>query len=164
MTMKRVTVAVVIALVGSACSSSAETLPDLTEEFGCGYGFFVSNADQTVGLFIEYTDHALAPSGEALSTSQLNDEVWNAELRFGSDLFANWCDDVLEPGEPTPQVEETWDVSGTVTITESPDQAGCGLGSAGATLTELTADGPEGEIMELEDVDVVNEHWGCVAG
>ncbi|HEU4894285.1 MAG TPA: hypothetical protein VFT85_00485, partial [Acidimicrobiia bacterium] len=110
---------VALAGCGSEDQSGPPT-PELTEEYGCGYGFYASNPEQTVGLFIEFSDFEAAANGDVPDTSALDDGTWNARLEFGTDLFANWCDDVLEPGEPTPQVGETWQLTGTIEIDQLP--------------------------------------------
>lgn len=148
----------------AACSSTSSTPenPELTEQYGCGYGFYASNVEQTVGLFIGFSDFEAAQSGDVPETSQLEDDTWQAELRFGTDLFANWCDDVLEPGEPTPEVGETWQLSGTIEIDELPP-AGQG-GPASATLTEVEARGPNNELIAFDVFEIENQFWGTFAG
>lgn len=159
-----VAMAIGIALLGcSAADRSPEVLfLELDEEYGCGYGFHVGSADQTTGLFLEYSDWDRARSGKL--ESNLAGEEWSAELRFGRDLFANWCDDVFEPGEPDPVVEEVWRLSGHIAIKDLPPAPlGCG-GRATASVTDLVAHGPAGETMALEDMALTNEAWGCFAG
>ncbi len=136
--------------------------PDLSEGYGCGYGFYLSDAGQTAGLFIELTDFSQASSGNFPQTSQLTGGQWQARLQFGADLFSNWCDDVMEPGEPDPVVDETWTVSGLIEITGLPEAGTCG--EATARLSGVTARNPGGEAMPLGDLEVINPAWGCFAG
>jgi hypothetical protein len=148
----------------AACAPTGESGPEpveLTEEFGCAYGFYSSNDDQTVGLFLEYGDFDGATSGSVSKSSPI-EQAWNGELRFGADLFANWCDDVMEPGEPTPVIDETWAVTGRVDVVELPAAGECG--PATANLTDVVATSPEGEEMPLGDLNAHNEFWGCFAG
>jgi hypothetical protein len=158
-----------IALVGLtlvvACGSNSEEnapSPELTEMYGCGYGFYASNVEQTVGLFIEFSDFEAAHSGDIPETSQLADDTWLAELRFGTDLFANWCDDVLEPGEPTPEVGEIWQLSGTIEINELPPAGQ--IGRAFATLSAIEAHGPNNELIAFDVFEIGNQFWGAFAG
>ena len=163
--MRRTLVVLVVGLsllVGCGSDGEESTpTPKLTEQYGCGYGFYASNPDQTVGMFIEFSDFEAAATGDVPSMSQLEDETWRAELRFGTDLFANWCDDVLEPGEPTPQVGETWQLTGTIEIDQLPPT---GQGVASATLTGVEAHGPANELIAFEDFEIENEFWGSFAG
>jgi hypothetical protein len=154
-------IAPLLALLVAACSgTSGSGTPSLTEEYGCGHGFYLGNANQDAGLFI-VSDAGFGEEVSERSVS-LPDEGWGAELRFGTDLFANWCDDVLEPGEPEPSVDETWPVSGSLEITELPRPGECGL--ATATLRGAGARSPEGDLRALGDLDLRNETWGCFAG
>jgi hypothetical protein len=166
--MRKGSIVLPVALLLAACSTGGTTTvgsvptPELTQHFGCGYGFYVSDEMQTAGLFVELTDFQAASAGDVPSTSQLTDETWSARLELGVDLFANWCDDVLEPGEPTPVVDETWNVSGTIEIMSLPDPGTCG--TASAHLSGVTARDSDGNALPLGDLDVTNEAWGCFAG
>ncbi|HUG08511.1 MAG TPA: hypothetical protein VMP13_06415 [Acidimicrobiia bacterium] len=162
--MKATLVCLGLFLVTVGCSqdTSAPTqTPELTEEHGCGIGFYLGNRDQTAGLFITFNDFEAAQSGD-VPESSLEDDVWRAELQFGSDPFATWCDDVLEPGEPIPEIDETWTVTGTIEITELPPAGDCG--PAAARLMSLEAQGEDGETLTLGDFEVANGFWGCFAG
>jgi hypothetical protein len=158
-----------ITLVGlsllAGCGSDGEgssPSPELTEQYACGYGFYASNAEQTVGLFIDVADFDAAGNGDVPDTSRLEDGTWRAELRFGTDLFANWCDDVLEPGEPTPEVGEIWQLTGTIEINQLPPPGQ--VGQASATLSEVEARGPNNELIAFDVFDIENEFWGTFAG
>ncbi len=163
--MKATLVCLGLFLVTVGCSQdrSAPTQPpELTEEHGCGIGFYLGNGEQTAGLFITFNDFEAAQSGDVPESSSLEGDVWRAELQFGSDLFANWCDDVLEPGEPIPDVEQTWTVMGTIVITGLPPAGDCGPATARLTSLEAQRDG--GETLPLGDLEVENGFWGCFAG
>lgn len=153
----------VLGLVIVSCASEASQAdgPDLTEAHGCGHGFYVSDLEQTTGLVITYRDREGAMEGRVAPNSDL-DVAWDAELQRGTNLFANWCDDVIEPGEPTPEIEETWDVTGRIEVTGLPGAGECG--PASAELTDVVATGPDGEELVIGDLSVVNEAWGCFAG
>jgi hypothetical protein len=94
-------------------------------------------------------------------TNRLPTEGWNAELRFGADLFANRCDDVMEPGEPEPVVDEVWQVSGDLELIELPAGE---CGPARGMLREGMAHSEDGENIALGTLDLSNETWGCFAG
>ena len=148
----------------TACSGDDESGPEqveLTEEYACGFGFYAGNQDQTTGLMISYRDFDGAWAGTVARSGQL-DAAWDADLQFGTDLFANWCDDVLEEGEPTPEVEAAWSVSGQMEVTELPPAGQCG--QAVARLTDLVATGPADQTLDLGDLTITNTAWGCFAG
>jgi hypothetical protein len=161
----RISTIIALGVAAVACAPAGSTgpgSPDLSEEYGCGYGFYLGNASQTAGLLLNYVDFAEAGVGDVVRSAQLTDRAWQAELRFGSDLFANWCDDVIEPGEPEPVIDEVWRVSGQIDVTGLPPAGQCG--PASATLSGLTARNAEGEVIPLGDLEVENQAWGCFAG
>lgn len=162
--MKRTFMSIALLVAVVACSDPAPSAepPHLTEEFGCGVGFYVGDANQNNGLFVVYEDMSGAMAGDVATTSDLTSGDWTARLDRGTDVFANWCDDVLEPGEPTPVVDETWEVSGSIEVLTLPEGGQCG--PATARLTDLVAQDDEGERLALGDLDVTNESWGCFAG
>lgn len=161
--MKRMlmSVTIVVALVACSDFGSSSAPSELTEEFGCGFGFYVGDANQTTGIFVLYDDMSGAMAGDVVLTSDLTSGAWTAQLERGSDLFANWCDDVMEPNEPIPEVVETWEISGSIEILTLPESGQCG--PASARLTDLVAHN-EGDTMALGDLEVSNEFWGCFAG
>lgn len=149
----------------AACSglgSESPDPPEFSQQHDCGYGFYAGTEDETAGLFIDFTDFEAAQAGEVPDMAQLSTGSWQADLQFGADLFANWCDDVLEPDEPTPEVEEVWEVTGTIEIMELPSAGECG--PATGRLTDVVAHGPDDETLVLGELDVTNEFWGCFAG
>lgn len=152
-------------ITGSSSGSSTtvpapveQTLDDLTVEYGCGYGYYLSNPDQTVGLFIS-TNRPDVPEVSDLVT----DDIWSAEVQIGEDLFANWCDDVIEVDDPEPRVSDRWTLSaGSISISSLP--AECSGGPATATLSDVVVLTSNGAQIELDDIDVTNNGWGCFAG
>lgn len=163
-TMKWLLAGAVI-LTLAACQPAASPspeVPELTREYGCGFGFYLGDADQTTGLIVEYADFDDAMEGRVTNSAALKSDAWTAHLDFGRDLFANWCDDVLEPDEPTPEVDESWEVTGTIDVVELPEPGACG--PATARLTGLEARNADGEVLALGDFEVDNEFWGCIAG
>jgi hypothetical protein len=134
---------------------------ELTESFPCGHGFQASNTGQTVGLFLAMEQ----PSGRPARTIELPDPQWRAIVVRGEDLFANWCDDLIVSGEPTPERTATLPlIAGTVTF-DGPVPARNEFGArATVRLTGLVAREPDGSEVELQDAVVVNENWGGGAG
>ena len=134
-----------------------------SEDYGCGRSFQASDADQTVALHLDLVDptyEAAPPTAASLPSSE-----WDARIEVGSDLFSNWCDDVIEPDEPVPEVDEVWPVvAGTIAlagdVSGSPDVSS----SVTAHLTGIVAERPDGTRVEVGDLDVTNDHWGGAAG
>jgi hypothetical protein len=161
--------AIIAALALVACGSEPSppaTTVDLgsvlVDDYPCGHGFWLGSGDQAYGLFVEFTDYAGASAGMFVEPMSLVDGRWSAQVRVGSDLFANWCDDVVEPGEPQPTVLETWPATaGTIQLETLPAPGECG--PAGATVSGLVIDTGDG-LIELPDVVVSNPSWGCFAG
>lgn len=146
---------------GRAGALAEEGLGALDQVWGCGEGFVLSDEEQTAALHIRVPEPGAAPPREGLVGEQ-----WVAELRFGSDLMANWCDDVLEPGEPEPDVEvELPGVAGTVTIDGSlpPEPPTC-PSDVRASLEGLVVEDDSGQRFELGGAPLRNEFWGCYAG
>jgi hypothetical protein len=161
--MKSAIAGLVLMVSVSACATGdggTSEPPELTEEYGCGHGFYLGTPDQDAGLFV------ISQSGFGqevpAGTHQLPSEAWVSELQFGADLFANWCDDVLEPGEPEPVTDEVWRVSGTLDITSVPAAGECG--PAEGTLIGAVARTEDGDEIVLGDLDLQNDSWGCFAG
>lgn len=138
------------------------TLDALTQPWGCGNGWAVSTSDQSVGLVIM----PASAGADLTATSELGPGgPWLVELRIGRDLFANWCDDVMEPGEPEPVVDRTFaGVSGTLTFVGEvpPDRVDCPLTVEGDITDLVVTDG--GTTIELGSGRVTNSSWGCFAG
>lgn len=161
-------------LSSAACGSPAEpvvtpTLPDLaglTVAWECGHGFWLGNADQTVAIRFQAHDAAGLVNGAvpALSTLPDADENWSATLTLGRDLYANWCDDAIEEGEPEPVVEETWAIAaGSIEVVSLPRVNECGPAQAwGRDLVAAAAD--DGRRVEIGDLLLNNPSWGCFAG
>lgn len=145
-----------------ACDGVSNTpvnVPELSDTYGCGHGFWVGSASQEVGLFVE----SGTGFGEDVGTGSYSmPDQWTAELRFGDDLFANWCDDVIEPGEPEPKVRSVWLVSGELALIAVPTAGECG--PASARLTNAVAVDADGNELPLDDMDLENPDWGCFAG
>ncbi len=128
------------------------------ESWGCGIGFAIGTPDQTVALVA--TDLTMAgAAGEAI---ELPHADWQVEVSLGTDLFANWCDDVMEPDEPVPAVASTHKVlSGTLTYGFDGPPGDCG--PASGTLTDLVI-AVDGGTVEIDRIDLANEAFGCFAG
>ncbi|MBL8775614.1 MAG: hypothetical protein JNK12_06780 [Acidimicrobiales bacterium] len=134
---------------------------ELTESYPCGRGFQGSNAAQTVGVTLEI-DPA---GGRPPAVTTLPDPQWTATLLRGEHLFANWCNDLVQPGTPERRVAESLPiVAGTITI-ERPVPAFDHYGAeVTATLTDLVVEQPDGTRIDLPDAELVNESWGGAAG
>lgn len=165
--------ALIAVLAFVACGDATETgpepaLPDiagLTVEWGCGYGFWLGNDEQTVALRFEALDAADLAVGETYPAASAADEtaIWLGSLHLGRDLYANWCDDVIEPNEPEPVLEGRWTVTdGTVEVIALPAPNECG--AARAWLRGLAAEAEDGRSIDIGDLLVTNTAWGCFAG
>ncbi|MGD2103158.1 MAG: hypothetical protein PVG83_13075 [Acidimicrobiia bacterium] len=156
-------VAAVISL--TACSKAASAPPEpseLTVSHGCGYGFALGDEEQRVGLVLTFLDFEAATAGEVGSEFVLPDAVWDADLVFGYDLFSNWCDDVIEPDEPEVVIEKAFSVWGRLVIDQLPEAGTCGLASG--TLLDASYMDDVDRRVELGDISLSNELWGCFAG
>ncbi len=134
-----------------------EVLAELfTDDYPCGEGFWAATPTQQAALLIPLR------TGDAEVTAGTDDlaTVENAELRLGHDLMANWCDDVIEPGEPEPDVTASWAiVGGTITV-EIDDAAG----TATAELRRVVARRSDGTEVLLGDATITNDAWAVYAG
>lgn len=133
----------------------------LTEDHGCGYLFALGSPAQDLGLVIVYAGGRPPELDPVTFPSQR----WEGELNVGADLFANWCDDVIEPGEPAPLVTGTWALTGgTMTIGPADADVDCGGEPVRASLTGAVVTSSTGETVELPDLEFVNSAFGCFAG
>jgi hypothetical protein len=173
--VQRLAVATVAALALVACgddgggpserfgSPPTSTDLELTEDWGCGYGFAAGNADQTVGLVIRLSDDLVTDQARLPAEMDLAGDAWEAEVRQGSDLFANWCSDVIE--EPEADVDEVLPVvAGTLEITSGQLTQSGSDEPVVAELTGVVAESEDGEELELGDLTVTNGSWGFFAG
>ncbi len=135
-------------------------LERLEVDYGCGHGFYASDAEQTLGLFIFATDPQLTEDELGIPGEiEFPDDRWDAHVEVGEDLFANWCDDVVMPDDPEPVTDESFEVTGgTMTVTrDGPD-------TFTATLSGVEVDRPDGTVVDLGGVTTTNDLWGVYAG
>ncbi len=158
-----------IALLLAACGGGAQ--PDALAELelaemethGCGYGFWLGTADQEVAIHLAAADPQAVVDGQLPTEARFPDEAWRGTVQHGRDLFANWCDDVLEPGEPTPDIEEEWSITGGIIRLAGPVDQACPA-EVTATVTDLEATAPDGTTVALGSREITNDSWGCFAG
>ena len=145
--------------IGSTESGLAAV--ELTENLGCGYGFSVVDKAEKALLSI----HRSANAGKITRTVSLPDPGWDADVRVGTHLAANWCNDVIM--EPQAEVDETWKiVEGSLEfVGEVPPVDGASADQpVRAELTGVLVEGPDGEQVELGDLSLTNDSWGFFAG
>jgi hypothetical protein len=154
----------VTSFVPAEARDGASALAELTEQWPCGRGFHLSDPAQTTALMLDLTDPTGLEAPPQATT--LPDDRWDARVLVGTDLFANWCDDLIMAGDPVPQTEETWPVvAGTVTFLED-------VGSLGgacerpvvARLAGLVVERPDGTHVPIADREVRNSCWNGAAG
>lgn len=137
-------------------------VPDAVSEFmpdayGCGFGFAVASPDETAALVVRLQGLAEGENGPGTTRYELADT--SAEIRIGTDLMANWCDDVFEEGEPEADVTERWPVvGGTLDVTVGAD------GTATGMLVDIVAESPDGQEQRLGNAFITNDAWGFFAG
>jgi hypothetical protein len=145
---------------GPAVPSAA----DFTVDYSCGYGFWASDADQTMSLLIQFVDVEAAAAGKVPPVGNVPSVIWSGRAHIGADLMANWCDDVIEEGEPVPEITETWTVvDGAIEIHGTPPVQDCA--PLAATITGIVLESAEGDTVSFtEPVEFENRAWGCFAG
>ncbi len=131
--------------------------------WGCGLGFTLSSEDQRVVLYLDPTDFGSAPTPPIT----FPDAAWSGRVVVGKNLLVNHCDDVMEYWEPESIVAASWEVTEGVLDFEAPTEVGfdaCGTaGPVEASLTGAVISTPDGP-LELGDLTMVNEFYGCFAG
>ena len=135
---------------------------ELSESFGCAYGFHASNPEQTVGLRVDFSG---TPTTFP-AVIELPDPSWEAVVVLGEELYANWCNDVIDMSQPQPRIDETWTiVGGTIEFVGDPPEVDpAGTGPVTARLVGLVAERPDGSRVPLRDLEVTNDSWGMFAG
>jgi hypothetical protein len=129
----------------------------LDAEYGCGYRFAIASERQTASMVVGFDDIDDWETGPTPGTYELAD--LNGTVRFGRDLMANWCDDVIEEGEPEPVIDEEWEiVDGVLELTHTDNRLAIG------TFVDVVAEDPDGDEHDLGDVEVANGMWGFFAG
>lgn len=128
---------------------------ELTRAWACGYGFTQSDEAGRVELVV-LRDDGLPPTIEEVV---LPADGWTARVVVGAHLMVQHCDDAIEGWEPERIVGAEWPiVAGILTFT-GPADAGPVTAVLRGALVE-TADG----VVELPDLDLRNDCWGCFAG
>lgn len=144
-------------------ANQAVATADLTESWGCGYGFAASNPEQTVGLVLTRVDNE-PPAADEL-TVDLSGPSWQGQVWVGTNLFANWCNDVIDGSQLTSQVDETWPVvAGTLTIVPPTGTACSSDVIVAATVEDLTVVASNGSSITHQPLELTNDAWGCFAG
>ena len=125
-----------------------------TESWGCGYQLVAATPDQAAVLVLQV---GAGGAGRAEQPADVG-ELAAAELRFGTDLMAGWCDDVPPPDAATPALDATWTVTGGT--------LGLDVGRRSATgdARGLVATTPGGVDVALGSVALRNDAWGGSAG
>ena len=137
----------------------------LTDDYGCGYGFEKGSADQTLRLSLTWVAGFDADAEALSSPVNFPDTAWNATVTTGTDLYANYCDDLILVDEPTPVVSSTWTlVEGTLTIGSDTMPNADEVADVRATLTAAVVESATGDRVDLGDVELHNTCWGCFAG
>ncbi len=142
-------------------SESGLAAVELTDDLGCGYGFAVVDKDETTLLGV----YGVGDARKLGRTVSLPDPAWEAEVRVGTHLAANWCNDVIM--EPQAETDETWEiVEGTLEfVGEIPPVDGASAEQpVRAELTGVVVESPDGEQVELGDLSLTNSSWGFFAG
>lgn len=139
-------------------SGEAPSLATLTETYGCGYGFWIGNPQQTAALRFQYNGDE-----QPERVVVLPDGAWSVQWVEGEDLYANWCDDVIEVDEPTSVVVRTAPITGgTITWIDRPEDAD--VGTATIQVEGLEVSLGSGEVVELGDDIITNDMYGFYAG
>lgn len=134
-----------------------------TDDYGCGFGFQTGNADQTLGVFVTFNEFDAANAGQVPPVGNVPSVIWSGEIRVGTDLFANWCNDIVDEDTPVAEVSEVWEiVDAQVTIIGDPPVQE--VGELTIQLDNLVAEAPDGRTTTIESITIVNEIWGAFAG
>lgn len=147
---------------GSAPDPIIPPIESLTTEWGCGNGFWISNPQQTAALHLSYRGE-----GRPDRQVELPHPAWEAAVVLGENIHANWCDDVLEPGEPVAEEQARLPVvAGQLALVgDIPDGTGGGGGhSATLEASDLEVALPNGARQPLGSITITNSNWGLVAG
>ena len=159
--MKRLSIMMLLIIACATPSGVGDIaeIDTLTESYGCGTGFWVGNPEQTTALRLAFR----SADGQPESVS-LPHPDWTAELVDGRNLYANWCDDVIEEGEPEPQrVRVLPVISGELEIVGEPPAPFEG-GTLAVRATDLVLDVGSGQTHALGDIEIENPSWGFFAG
>jgi hypothetical protein len=152
-------------VAGEVSGLTAQALDEaaLSESWGCGRGFHLSNPDQTVALMLDLIDPTWTEGPAQVTT--LPDGGWEARVLLGADLFSNWCDDVVDASDPEPRVDQTWRiVAGTITFEDDVATLPISCGPVRARIEGLQVEGPDGAQVTIADRDIENDCWAGAAG
>jgi hypothetical protein len=132
---------------------------DLAVSWGCGLGFTVSTEDQHVAIVMHPAD------AEAIIAPPVSfpHPDWRATVLVGKNLLANHCDDVVEGWEPVPVVAGQWELAAGTLLFTPPADGPCSGGPIEATLIGASIAMADG-LLEIPDLSMVNDAYGCFAG
>lgn len=133
---------------------------ELSESWPCGLGFTASTADQRVALYLNPNDF----DNPASPPIEFPSGDWTGIVVVGKNLMVNHCDDVAEFWEPERVVAAEWPISAGSLRFEPPADLFCSAGGPiEAEFSAVAVDSTTGSI-ELGDLTLVNEAYGCFAG
>lgn len=134
---------------------------ELSVSWGCGLGFTISSEDQRVALLVAPID-----SGTAIATPvSFPDDQWYGTVMIGKNLMVNHCNDAIEGWKPVPIVAAQWPlVAGTLDFKPPVVEGWCsGVEPVPAGFSGIEIETPLG-VLDLGDLDLVNDAYGCFAG
>jgi len=132
----------------------------LADDYGCGFGFAKGSSDQGIAIVIRSTEFGPGDGPDVSTPITFPAAGWSAEVEIGADLFSNWCNDVIQTSDPVPTVAQSWPlVEGTLTFAESGP-----AGTMAATLVGAAIGPPDGDVVQLDDIALTNDCWGCFPG
>lgn len=153
-----VIVVMLLAACGGAGVGDIAAIDTLTETYGCGTGFWVGNSDDTTALRFQHRGDGVP------SEVNLPSDEWDVEMLDGRDLYANWCDDVIEADEPQPQVGRRLPViAGEIEVIGVPPPR-FESGTLTLRATNLVLDIGDGKTADLGDIEISNTSWGFLGG
>jgi hypothetical protein len=132
------------------------TFPKTSEEYPCRYGFNLGTRDQTMALHAAWR----GDGDEVPVEADLPHPEWDVVLLHGTNLFENWCNDVVMQ-TPQRNVESTWTgVAGRITL-KSPPSQGDEYSEVTGTIRGLVVEDEDGQQYLVDDVTIENTNWGC---
>jgi hypothetical protein len=136
------------------------TAASFTTDWGCGYAFRASTADELVSISIRY----LGGEPPAAGAVTLPADDWRAHVEVGDFQFMNWCDDVIdwfESGDLAASNQEFEISAGSFTV---PSSAEVPCSEPVSVVVEgLAVDTPAGEVT-FDPITIENDDFGCFAG
>ena len=145
-------------------SETAFSADRFVDHYGCGHGFAIGSDGQDLGLTIHFAGDYSEGGPDVSSPVEWPNADWVGEVWVGSDLFSNWCNDMVLETDPVPAIAQSWTIVHGVLNVSTTSGVDCDGTTVTGELTDAVLRSEAGEELALDTLSLRNDAWGCFAG